>query len=244
MVLRYAAARRFVSPIVSRFVSSPTSRTIVGFSMTRKQAFTAATIRNLSAGSISDPLTAGLSIEAKGDKRSWRYYRRLRGSDKLVRLGGGSYPAVSIKDARQWAETLNLAVDAGVDPREQHKADKAAAMTLSEAWQHYWADVSAGTRKLLKPRTLADKRAVWTCDIQPHLGERALSSITADDLWTIIERKGDTAPVRANRLAGELKIIWAWFRSRPAKRVGVHIEHDPTTDLSARHYALLIATEM
>lgn len=101
--------------------------------MARKQAFSDEAIRNLSTCAISDPITAGLSIEANGARRTWRYYRRLTGTAKPVRLVDGSYPTVSIKGARLCADTLDLAVDAGTDPRETKRAAKAAGMTLGDA---------------------------------------------------------------------------------------------------------------
>ncbi|KTT98109.1 hypothetical protein SB4_11865 [Sphingomonas sanguinis] len=94
-----------------------------------------------------------------------------------------------------------------------------------------------GTRRVLKPRTLADKRGVWTGDIEPTLSAAALNEVTADDLWALVERKGETAPVRANRLAGELKVMWAWFASRAGQRAGIRIDNDPTASLSARYFA-------
>jgi hypothetical protein len=194
-------------------------------------------IRGMVEGRLTDPAMDGLAIEAKGSKRTWRYTRRLPRSASVVRLAGGTYPHVKISAARQWAAALNEQVMAGIDPRQQRKTQAAAAITLETAWEAYWADAAAGTRKVLKPRTLADKKAVWTCDIKPRLGNRTVASITADDLWQLVERKGDNAPVRANRLAGELKIMWAWFRSRAGHRAGVRVDDDPTADLSGRHYA-------
>ncbi len=205
--------------------------------MARIQAFTDKTIRNLHMGKMSDPTTAGLLIEAKGDTRTWRYYRRVRGTAALVRLTLGTYPAHTLSMARQWACMLNERVEAGIDPRAAERAAKAVTMTVGEAWALYWADTERGTRRILKPRTLADKRGVWMSDIKPTLAAKPLADVTADDLWRLIERKGDAAPVRANRLAGELKVIWAWFQSRAGQKAGIRVDADPTTNLSARYYA-------
>jgi integrase len=209
--------------------------------MARKQAFSDATILNLSAGKLSDPLTDGLAIEANGENRTWRYYRRVAGNGNLVRMTLGTYPAYSIKDARQWAETLNEQVERGIDPKAAERAAKAAAnalaMTLAQAHALYLADAKAGVRRQLKPRTLADKLAIWSRDIEPNLGQMALASIAGDDLWRIVEAKGDTAPVRANRLAGELKVMFGWFMSRAGQRAGIRLTLDPSATLSAHHYA-------
>lgn len=204
--------------------------------MARKQAFTDKTITALHSGNLSDPLTDGLSIEAKAESLVWRYHRRVAGTAAAVRLRLGAYPLHSITDARQWAARLNTMVEHGIDPREAQKASKAAGMTLQEAWNLYWSDAQAGVRKVLKPRTLADKQSSWLADVKPHLGETMLSDISADDLWRIVERKGDTAPIRANRLAAELKVIWSWFMSRAGQRAGIRLGNDASSSLSGKHY--------
>lgn len=208
--------------------------------MARKQAFSESTILNLAAGKLSDPATDGLAIEVNGGDRTWRYYRRVSGTGALVRMTLGTFPAHSINDARQWAEGLNQQVEKGIDPREVERAAKAATKSLSmsfaEARALYWKDIQTGTRRALKPRTLADKAAIWTRDIDPHLGTMPLANITADDLWRIVEAKGDVAPVRANRLAGELKVIFGWFLSRAGQRAGIRLANDPSVSLSASHY--------
>ena len=205
--------------------------------MARTQAFSDKVILNLHNGRLPDPLTAGLSIDAKAGTRTWRYYRRVKGSPTLVRITLGTYPTYSLTKARKWAAGLNEKVEAGIDPRAADRAAKAATMTFGEAWALYWTDTVRGTRRVLKPRSLADKRGVWTGDVEPHLGAKALTDIKADDLWRLVERKGDTAPVRANRLAGELKVMWGWFVSRAGQRAGIRIDDDPTATLSARYFA-------
>ncbi|TCM08319.1 integrase arm-type DNA-binding domain-containing protein [Sphingomonas sp. PP-CC-3G-468] len=204
--------------------------------MARKQLFTDKTITALHSDILSDPLTDGLSIEAKAGSLVWRYHRRIAGTAAAVRLRLGAYPLHSIACARLWAAGLNTMVEQGIDPREAQKASKAAGMALEAAWNLYWSDVQAGVRKVLKPRTLADKKAAWLADIKPYLGETILSEITADDLWQIVERKSDTAPVRANRLAAELKVIWSWFSSRAGQRAGIRLSNDASSSLSGKHY--------
>lgn len=207
--------------------------------MTRKQAFSDKAIRSLVAGKLSDPVIPGLSITARGGGWSWGYHRRVHGTATTVRLTLGAYPAHSIDDARAWAARLNADVERGTDPRVALQAVKAAPvaqMTLREAWALYWSDTVRGTRRVLKPRTLADKRAMWVRDIEPVLAARALPSITPDDLWALVERKGDDAPVRANRLAAEIKVIWSWFVSRPGQRAGIALSADASLTLNGKHY--------
>lgn len=209
--------------------------------MARKQAFTDKAILSLQTGKLSDPVTAGLSVEAKAGTRTWRYYRRVKGADILVRLSLGTYPAHGLSDARQWADSLNEQVERGIDPREADRATaaalKAATMTVGEAWALYWADTVKGTRRVLKPRTLTEKKTLWTCYVAPVVDGKPLADVTVDDLWSLIEELGDRAPVRANRVAGEIKTAWAWFQSRAGQRAGIRLSHDAAASLNAHHYA-------
>lgn len=205
--------------------------------MARKQAFNDKAIRVLHTGKLPDPATAGLSVEAKAGVHTWRYYRRVRGAADLVRVTLGTYPAYSIPMARKWAAGLNEQVEAGIDPRAAERAAKAAAMTVSDAWALYIAAVERGDRRTLKARTIADKRAIWERDMKPHIGRKRLLDLTPDHLWDMVEAKGATAPVRANRLAAEAKVFLGWCVSRDAQRACVALSANPATSLNGNHYA-------
>lgn len=193
-------------------------------------------IDRLSDGRINDSVTAGLSIEVSRRGKVWRYRRRVAGGAGVVNVMLGCYPAYSIKDARQWAAGLNSSAEAGIDPREAERAQRAASRTLADGWSLYLADITRGERKVLKPRTLSDKRKIWSCDIEPYLGSMLLADITADDLWELVETKGEVSQVRANRLAAELKVIFGWFLSRAGQKAGVRLAVDPALSLNGKHY--------
>ena len=128
------------------------------------------TIDRLLVGRIACPSHSGLSIEVGSRGKIWRYRRRVSGSAAVVNVVLGPWPAFSIKEAGQWAEGLNEAVEAGRDPREAERAATAASVTVGVAHKLYIEDIARGDRKLLKPRTLLDKNKIWQRDIEPHLG--------------------------------------------------------------------------
>lgn len=85
----------------------------------KKKELTPALIDDLRAGKLEDSKTGALSIEVlSSGKKRWLFRRRIAGSGVIVKLSLGLYPAYSIADARQWANGLNLQIDAGIDPRE------------------------------------------------------------------------------------------------------------------------------
>jgi integrase len=80
-----------------------------------------------------------------------------------------------------------------------------------------------------KPRTVAEKLAIYERDIAPALGRRIIYDVTERDLIRLVEKKGRTARVRANRLAAELKVFFGWAASLRGLEVG--LETDPSRRL-------------
>lgn len=188
--------------------------------MTKRQKFTPATIDSLREGTISDPETDGLSIEAKGRKTVWRYRRRVSGSTTIVKMTLGAWPGLTIDAARRWAHDLNQACEAGRDPREA----SAPAMTVGRAHALYMTAVREGKtnrkRRLPKPRTVSDKLAIYNLDIA-GLADRPIAEIEEADLVRLVVEKGKKAPVRANRLGAELMTFFGWCASLNGMEVGL-----------------------
>jgi hypothetical protein len=157
----------------------------------------------------------GDRIPASGKKR-WRYRRRVPGREKVIAtLLGGLYPAVTISEAREWARGLNEQIEAGIDPRAALREEQARnAMTVARAHELYMIAVREGrssrAKRINKPRTVKDKEGMYKRDIAPTLGRRSIYDVTEKDLIKLVEAKGKTAKVRANRLAAELKVFFGW----------------------------------
>ncbi len=176
--------------------------------MSKKKGFTPAAIEMLQKGSLLDPLTPGLRIEllASG-KKKWKYHRRVIGGDEVVKATLGAFPAHTIADARKWADALNERVEAGVDPREEQRAaNERAGMTVARAHAFYIQAAREGrasrAKRVNRPRTIVDKLKIFRCDIEPKLGKKSIYEITETDLLKLVNAKGKSAKVRANRLTG------------------------------------------
>lgn len=194
--------------------------------MARRVTLTPAGVDELVNGYLVDPQTPGLWIKvgARG-KKTWRYRRRLSNGG-VVRLTLGRYPAFSIAAAREWAAELNAKVEADVDPRVLDLEEiERAKLTVAFAHERYMAAVREGrasrAKKLNKPRTIADKLAIYDCDIAPKLADKLIFDVTEDDLTKLVLAKGRSARVRANRLAGELKVFFGWAASLRGKEIGL-----------------------
>ncbi|WP_397586846.1 tyrosine-type recombinase/integrase [Sphingobium fuliginis] len=203
--------------------------------MTRKPLFTPSMIDALTGGALKDPLTPGLSIELlSSGKKVWRYARRISAGGALLRRSLGNYPAFNIPEARAWACALNQQVEAGVDPRHAEQEERRrATMTVSRAHAIYMEAVQQGrasrAKRRNKPRTISDKKTMFQRDIEPSLGSKIIYDVSETELISLVERKGKTAPVRANRVAAELKVFFGWAASLRGREVG--LEHDPARRL-------------
>lgn len=146
-----------------------------------------------------------------------------------MKLSLGLYPAYSIADAREWANGLNLQIDAGIDPRETARHDlRVSTMTVDRAHELYMEAARQGrssrAQRPNKPRTILDKEAVYRRDIAPKLGRKIIYDVTERDLIDLVEAKGKTARVRANRLAAELKVFFGWTVSLRGLEVGLEVD--------------------
>lgn len=204
--------------------------------MAKKIPFTPASLdAMINVRILADPLTPGLAIEVlSSGKKRWKYRRKIVGRDVTVTLFGGLYPTHSIAAAREWAQGLNEQIEAGLDPREVRREEKARSeMTVARAHELYMVAVHEGrasrAKRRNKPRTIADKLEIFERDIKPRLGKRSVYEINERDLIKLVTAKGKVAKVRANRLAAELKVFFGWASSLRGLEVG--LENDPSRRL-------------
>jgi integrase len=203
--------------------------------MASRITFNPAQLDALEVGILQDPLTPGLAIEVlSSGKKRWRFRRRVPGTQIVVTMFAGFYPARTIAEARQWAGALNDQVDAGVDPRQARRDEEARqSMTVAKAHALYMVAVHEGrssrAKRLNKPRTIKDKQEIYDRDIAPKLAKRCVYDVIESELIKLVEAKGKIAKVRANRLAAELKVFFGWASSLRGLEVG--LESDPSKRL-------------
>lgn len=141
----------------------------------------------------------GLYLEvAKNGSKRWFVKYRFNGKEK--RLALGSYPAVSLKDARQGRDAARMTREDGVDPvqaRQVQKAVKAAtaAVTFEAVAREYY-----GTKVDGWSATHA-KQWLRCCekDLFPWIGSLPLADVSAPVLLSALRRveaRGATQLVR------------------------------------------------
>lgn len=146
----------------------------------------------------------GLRISPKG-RKTWVFMYRFTG--RARRMTMGTYPAVSLADARvAWGKAKKV-LDLGTDPGTIKVADNKAereAETVSELIETYM------TRHGVRKRTGKEDERLLRREIEPSWGRRKAKSITRRDVIAALDKIEDRgAPVLRNRL---LSAVQGMFR--------------------------------
>ena len=154
----------------------------------------------------------------------WRFKYRFGGKDKLLSLG--SYPEISLAEARAKRAVFRKLLAEGIDPAEAKKAeqaDKAAAVgstfeTVARDWhRRFKSQWSAGHAEQIMRRLEQD--------VFPWLGTRPIGEIKAPELLTVLRRIGARSLETAFRVKTACGQV---FRYAVAEG---RAERDPVADL-------------
>jgi integrase len=193
---------------------------------------------------LSDAQGMYLLVNPNGSKL-WRLKYRVAGKEKG--LSFGSYPTVTLSQARQRRDEARQQLSEGADPGEQKKAAKQAQRvegltfeTLAREWYDYnsprWAEATAYKAKLYLDN-----------DIIPGIGARPIKTITRPELVELVRTVEARGTLNA---AGKIRQwLHQIFRYGLAKGV---VEVNPATDLNvvaaptkaARHHPHVTFAEL
>lgn len=169
---------------------------------------------------VSDERSLYLLVSPSGTL-CWRLKYRIAGTEKVLALG--TYPDVSLKEARDRRDEARKLVAAGGDPAVKRKAEKIARADTFSAIAKEWLDLQ---RKKFSPATIT--KAEWTFDelLNPYIGSRPIREITPPELLAALRKleargKHETAH-RTKQRAGQV------FRYAIATG---RADRDPSADL-------------
>jgi integrase len=147
-------------------------------------------------------------VQKKSAGKRWRFKYRFDGKEKLLALG--TYPEISLAEARKMRDEARKLVAKGIDPAQAKKAKRAAQEAarantfkkLAAEWYDQRADILADkTKKMLKARL--------NRDIYPIIGDMPISDLTPklilDGVLRPIENRG--AIELAHRVRGLISQI-------------------------------------
>lgn len=155
----------------------------------------------------------------------WRLKYRFAGKEKLLSLG--SYPEVSLADARLARDEARKLLHEGTDPSAKRQAEKAAraAMvgncfeTVAREWHAKFADTWAPSHAERLIRLLER-------DVFPWIGARPISQIAAIELLGVLRRIEERGALETAHRAR----VYTGVVFRYAIHTG-RADRDPTSDL-------------
>ncbi len=168
---------------------------------------------------------AGLCVEVRPDGgRSWRYRYRFAGNARMLSLG--TYPQVSLAEARKRRDEARNVLQSGRDPSSERKADRLRVKLSVEntfgAVALEWLEQQRG-----KLADITYRKSEWLFSfVLPALGARPIADITAPEILAIlrgIEARGahETAHRVKQRIGQVFRYAIATGRA----------ERDPSNDL-------------
>jgi integrase len=134
---------------------------------------------------LTDERSMYLFVTPHGAK-SFRLKYRHQGRARTLTLG--LYPDVSLRRAREKRDEARRLIADGIDPTEQRRAERAAAVHTFKAIAEEWL---AKQSKILAPETVSLITGRLVTTLYPALGARPITDIRASDLLRVLRRLED-----------------------------------------------------
>lgn len=201
-------------------LQSPTDRGVeMAAKKTKDLTVTACDAKSI-PGKYGDRDGLMLIVRASGSK-SWGQKVTIKGG-KRAELGLGSYPAISLGQAREIAASNRAQAKQGIDPRDTVQAARAAQVTFSEFAEQVWNDKKAGYGN-------AKHTAQWISTLKtyanPFIGNKPVAEVSRLDIQEVLKPIWIEKPETARRVLQRLGVVF-----------GVAVAHEvrptnPTTEM-------------
>lgn len=175
--------------------------------------------RELAPGFHADG--AGLYLQVTGgNAKSWVYRFSLRKKKRY--MGLGSFPAVSLADARTKAGQCRALLQDGIDPIDARKAEQAQAaleaanaITFKEAARQYIDAHRAGWKNAKHASQWENTLAAYA---YPTIGAVSVQAVDTALVGKVLEPIWAIKTETANRVRGRVERILDWAKSRGLRR--------------------------
>jgi len=158
---------------------------------------------NLTAGRHYDDSGTGLHIHVrKSGSKSWS--QKLRFGGKQIELGLGSYPAVSLAEARRMAAENKALVVQGINPKAERK-QTAHIPTFSQLMEEALPSLTDG---LSNAKHCKQWRSTLENYAIPHIGRTTINEITVTDIHDLLKPIWKTKTETASRLRGRIEKVF------------------------------------
>lgn len=151
---------------------------------------------------------------------------RYRFAGKAERLDLGTYPHISLKDARIKASEMRTLLDQGQNPKIEIRVQQQKyidASTLNEVFSDWYMGYC-----VKKKKSAADIKSSFEIHVLPVIGDLPIERITLQQWLAILEELTEKVPSIAERILTNAKQILKWARKREL------IEVNPLSDIYAK----------
>ena len=151
----------------------------------------------------------GLYLEVtKAGGKLWRLKYRFGGKEK--RLAIGTFPEISLKDARAARDAARTQLAAGIDPSEYKKLMKTRALSdgtnTFEAIAGEWHSAQSRVWSPIHTKNVSDR---LSRNVFPYLGSKAITGITVPELLQVLRRiEARGAFETAHRVLGNVNEVF------------------------------------
>lgn len=179
-----------------------------------KIEFSALAIKNLQGGKTSLEYfeqgresgsgAFGIRVSPKG-KKTWFVMYKAR-DKKIRRFTLGTYPRLSLTEARKAARDTMTLINSGGDP-QLDKTDYKKAPTMKDLWTAYQESLDKRIKKKAETSRKEEKRK-WMKGIKPVIGNMKIQDIKRSHISFLLDKIADRAPVAANRTFTLLQVVF------------------------------------
>jgi integrase len=173
---------------------------------------------------LSDERGMYLLVSKAGGKL-WRLKYRVDGREKVLCIG--SYPDLSLKEARELRDTARNQLANGIDPSADKKARKASsAQSNADSFEHLAKEWFATRMKDMSDTHKTRTLSMLNSYLLPYIGSKSVKEITAPMLLEVlrkIEAKGIVETARRAKQVASQVFRYAVITGRA--------QHDPAADL-------------
>jgi integrase len=158
-----------------------------------------------------------LIVQPSGEK-SWAVRYRFRGRNRKLTIG--SYPAVSLAEARRRATEALGKIAGGVDPGATKIADRATAKAEQEAEADRVETVARSFFERYVKRNVGDgwgreTERLLRVEILPKLGAKRIGNVSKRHIFDLLDGIVDRgSPITANRTLAALRRMFNWTVER------------------------------
>src|SRR5258708_12664932 len=171
--------------------------------------------------------------------KSWALRYRRKSDGRPVKHTIGSYPMISLKDARSRANELRAEIERGADPHGAKVVARRRAAEVDDSFEtvvrRYVADLrhrrkrswqwyarllglpphaSPQTLALIRDGSMDQRGRRRPVSLVDRWGARRIGAVTHTDTIALLHRISGHAPILANRLHAVLSGLFTWARKK------------------------------